>query len=130
MRFTAVILVHLSTFIVPAFTLFKTPPVPSRLKITSIGPINGESTLVCWQLSAPFVQSSQAGTAGAIFAQLGETGATSYLSLPRQSDGGFHNAPIVQCVLLVFLSLPVFTPHYLPPSTPSCFHSFFEVIKT
>ena len=99
MRLTAVILVNLFIFTVPTFTLLKTPPIPSRLNITAISAANGRSTLECWQLSAPFVQSTQAGTSGAAIAQLGETGATSYTILPPQFDGGFHNAPAVQCVL-------------------------------
>ena len=116
MRLTAVIIAHLSTFIVPAFTLANTPPVPSRLKITTIAAANGKSKIECWQLSAPFLQSSQAGTSGAAIVQLGETGATSYSLLPPKFDGGFHNAPVVQYVLNppshthVFASLTSYPP--------------------
>ena len=99
MRLTAFIFFGLSNFIAPAFTLTTTPPVPSRLNITTIATANRKSTLECWQLTAPFVQSSQAGTAGAVVAQLGETGATSYSLLPPQFDAGLHNAPAVQYVL-------------------------------
>ncbi|KAF6218246.1 hypothetical protein HO133_006208 [Letharia lupina] len=110
MRLTAVTLANLSAFIVSASTLPKTPPAPSRLNITTIAAANDKSTLECWQLSAPFVQSSQAGTSGAVIAQLGETGATSYSLIPSQFDGGFHNAPVVQYVAftsgLAIVSLP------------------------
>ena len=96
MRLAALKLLGLSSFIVPAFALAMMPPVPSRLNVTTIAAVNGKSTLECWQLSAPLVQSSQAGTSGAVVAQLGETGATSYTLLPAQFDGGLHNAPAVQ----------------------------------
>lgn len=99
MRLMTMVLANLSAFIVPAFTLPNTPPVPSSLNITTIAAANGKSTLECWRLSAPFVQSSQAGTSGAVVAQLGETGATSYSILPPQFDGGLHNAPVVQYVV-------------------------------
>lgn len=89
-------LASLFIFIVPALTLLNTLPVPSRLNITTIAAANGQSTIECWQLSAPLVQSSQAGTSGAAVTQLGETGATSYTLLPPQFDGGLHNAPVVQ----------------------------------
>lgn len=107
MRLTAGVLF---TLIIPAFTLSQTPSVPSRLNVTTVATAKGKSTLECWQLSAPFVQSSQAGTSGAVIAQLGETGATSYTILPPQFDGGFHNAPAVQWVAftsgLAVVSLP------------------------
>ncbi|CAF9941799.1 hypothetical protein IMSHALPRED_002907 [Imshaugia aleurites] len=106
MRLTAFILASLSTFIVPVFTLPETPPVPSHLNITTIATASGKSTLECWQLSAPFVASSQAGTSGAVIAQLGETGATSYTLLPPGFDGGLHNAPAVQYALRSSLSFP------------------------
>lgn len=122
MRLTAVILVNISTFIVPTFTLSKTPPIPSRLNITAIGAANGRSSLECWQLSAPLVQSTQAGTSGAAIAQLGETGATSYTILPPHFDGGFHNAPAVQCVLPSTLWFSHPRPyHFQTPTSPSVF---------
>ena len=126
MRLTAVIVVNLYRLIVPACGILISPSVPSRLNITTIGAANGKSTLECWQLSAPFVQSSQPGTAGAAIVQLGETGATSYLLLSPQFDGGFHNAPVVQCVLLSLLSNPVKTPFDIPFSAPFYFHLLSE----
>lgn len=118
MRLAALILSNLSTFIFLTVTQSTTPPTPSHLNITTIAAANGTSALECWQLSAPFVQSSQAGTSGAVIAQLGETGATSYSLLPPHFDSGFHNGPVVQYVLnfcaphlhgflrLLLLSLP------------------------
>ena len=106
MRLTVPVLIGFFTFVVAASPLPNTPPVPSRLNITTIGAANGQSTLECWQLSAPLVQSSQAGISGALIAQLGESGPTSYTLLPPQFDGGLHNAPAVQCVLVSYLSLP------------------------
>lgn len=105
MHLTALMLVRLSVFIVSAFSLLNTPPVPSHLNITTIAAASGKSILECWQLSAPFVQSSQAGTSGAAVAQLGETAATSYTLLPPEFNGGFHNAPAVQYVGVSLSSL-------------------------
>ena len=74
-----------------------TTPVPKTLNITTISAnAQKQSTLECWQLTAQLVPSAAAGTSGAVFAQLGETGATSYGILPPQFDGGLHNAPVVQ----------------------------------
>ena len=116
----------MSIFIVPAFSLPNTPPVPSHLNITTIAAASGKSILECWQLSAPFVQSSQAGTSGAAVAQLGETGATSYTLLPPEFDGGLHNAPAVQYVgfSLSYLHLRLFrTPN-------SSLSSFIEAARS
>ena len=72
---------------------------PKTLNITTIAAnAQKESVIECWQLTAPFIASAAAGTSGAIFAQLGETGATSYGLIPAQFDGGLHNAPVVQWV--------------------------------
>ena len=124
MRLTVPVPIGLFAFMVAASTLLKTPPVPSRLNITTIGAAHGQSTLECWQLSAPFVQSSQAGTSGAVIAQLGESGLMSYTLIPPQFDGGLHNAPAVQCGFLSYLILPslrlvFFLP--LPVPTLVCF---------
>ena len=74
-----------------------TATTPKTLNITTISAnVRKESTLECWQLAAPLVSSTTAGTSGAVFAQLGEAGATSYGVIPPQFDGGLHNAPAVQ----------------------------------
>ena len=98
-----------------ALTLPETPPVPTHLNITTVAAANGLSTLECWQLSAPFTQSSTPGTSGALNTQLGESGASSFTSIPPQFDGGLHNAPAVQYVLLSYLHTPMPTPRPLPP---------------
>ena len=74
-----------------------TAPTPKTLNITTIA-TNAlkQSTLECWQLDAPLLASAAAGTAGAVFAQLGETGATSWGLVPAGFNGGLHNAPAVQ----------------------------------
>lgn len=70
---------------------------PKTLNITTISAnVQRESILECWQLAAPLLSSTTAGTSGAVFAQLGEGGATSYGVIPPQFDGGLHNAPAVQ----------------------------------
>ena len=78
-----------------ASTSVATPP--KTLNITTISAnADKQSTLECWQLAAPLLSSSTAGTSGAVFAQLGQGGATSYGIIPPQFDGGLHNAPAVQ----------------------------------
>ena len=74
-----------------------TAPAPKTVNITTIAAnAQKESTLECWQLEAPLVASAAAGTAGAVFAQLGETTKTSWGIIPGKFDGGLHNAPAVQ----------------------------------
>ena len=70
--------------------------VPENLKLTAISAKDGVSTIECWQLSTPFMASSEAGTVGAFFMKLGATGNTSYSILDAEFDGGLHNAPAVQ----------------------------------
>ena len=79
--------------------LFITPltlATPSRLNLTAISSKNGASTLECWQLTSPLITSTQAGTSGAAFTQLGATRNTSYAIIPAKFNGGLHNAPVVQ----------------------------------
>ena len=86
-------------FLLQATPITATPANPKTLNITTIAANSQkESVIECWQLAAPFIASAAAGTAGAIFSQLGETGATSYGLIPAQFDGGMHNAPVVQWV--------------------------------
>ena len=96
MRLAAQALIKLSFLIVPVFTLPVRPAVSSRLNITTIGAANSKSTLECWQLSAPLVQSSQAGTSGAVIAQLGETGAAR--NKVRSAIARFWGADTLFCV--------------------------------
>ena len=70
---------------------------PTLLNITTISAnARLESTLECWQLSAPSIESATAGVSGAAVAQLGDTVATSFGVIPAEFDGGLHNAPAVQ----------------------------------
>jgi len=69
---------------------------PGYLNITAISASNDASILECWEVSSPFVTSSEPGVAGAAFAQLGDGGAVSYAIIPPDFDGGMHNAPVVQ----------------------------------
>ncbi|KAL8715670.1 MAG: hypothetical protein Q9225_006329 [Loekoesia sp. 1 TL-2023] len=72
---------------------------PKTLNLTTIAANpQKESVLECWQLTAPFVQSSVPGTTGSVIAQLGQTNNTSYGLIPPQFDGGLHNAPAIQYV--------------------------------
>ncbi|MCJ1460423.1 hypothetical protein MMC28_010805 [Mycoblastus sanguinarius] len=94
-----------------ATTSIAAAPTPKSLNVTTISAnAQKESILECWQLTAPFVASAAAGTSGSVFAQLGETGATSYGLIPAEFDGGVHNAPVVQWVAFiagkVVISLP------------------------
>ena len=69
---------------------------PPALNLTAISAANGTSIFECWQLQAPFLDSNQAGTDGAVFAQLGNASNASLTILPPKFDGGLHNAPCVQ----------------------------------
>lgn len=84
-------LFQLWLFIIPI-----TMATPSSLNITAISAKNGASNIECWQLSSPFVTSSEAGVSGAALVQLGQTGNTSYAIIPAHFDGGLHHAPAVQ----------------------------------
>ncbi|KAK0513388.1 hypothetical protein JMJ35_004374 [Cladonia borealis] len=86
-------------FLLQATPTTATAADPKTLNITTIAAnAQKESVIECWQLTAPFIASAAVGTSGAIFAQLGETGATSYGLIPAKFDGGMHNAPVVQWV--------------------------------
>ncbi|KAI1825886.1 hypothetical protein F4861DRAFT_500230 [Xylaria intraflava] len=69
-----------------------------KLNVTAIGAQYGSSTLECWQMDAPFVVSSEPGTAGSAQAPLGNVANISYSILPANFDGGVHNAPHAQYV--------------------------------
>ena len=71
---------------------------PEKIKITAITAANGASMLECWELSAPFQVSSEAGVVGAAFAPLTDAGNVTYAIIPPKFDGGLHNAPQVQYV--------------------------------
>ena len=81
-------------------------PQPQHLNLTTItANPQHQSTLECWQLTQPLTSSSTAGTSGAVFAQLGETGSSSYGIIPP--------GLMVGCMLLLLCSklLPSAKPH-------------------
>ncbi|MCJ1325583.1 hypothetical protein MMC10_002246 [Thelotrema lepadinum] len=86
------------------------PTDPSVLNLTAISAENGQSIFECWQLKAPFLDSNQAGTDGAVFAQLGNASNASFAILPPKFSAGLHNAPFVQYVVFTsgraHISLP------------------------
>ncbi|KAL2046917.1 hypothetical protein N7G274_000935 [Stereocaulon virgatum] len=105
------LLFHFQLFFRTTSSAATRAPTPRFLNITSISAnAQKESVIECWQLAAPFIASAAAGTAGALFAQLGKAGATSFGLLPAEFDGGLHNAPVVQYVAFIageaILSLP------------------------
>ena len=111
-----IILLFNLKFLLQTTTTTAIAPSPKTLNITTIATnAQKESVIECWELIAPFVASAAAGISGAIFAQLGETGATSYGLIPAEFDGGLHNAPVVQWV-----SPYLHQPHH--PSVPFSVH--------
>ncbi len=99
-----IILLFNLKFLLQTTTTTATATSPKTLNITTIAAnAQKESIIECWQLTAPFIASAAAGISGAEFAQLGDTGATSYGLIPAEFDGGLHNAPVVQWVSLYLL---------------------------
>ena len=97
MPFALFLLLYHLQLLLQATPSMAASPTPKTLNITTIlANVQRVSIIECWQLAAPLEASSTAGTAGALFAQLGETGATSYGLIPAEFDGGLHNAPVVQ----------------------------------
>lgn len=97
MRLIPFLCLQLCIFLEAKIAFAATAPPPKTLNVTTIATnAQKESTLECWQLDAPLLASAAAGTAGAVFAQLGETGATSWGLIPAGFNGGLHNAPAVQ----------------------------------
>jgi len=89
---------HLLLFTLLLQLVASTSATLTYLNLTAISASNGASTLECWQLSAPFVVSSQAGTAGAATEQLGNVANASFSVIPACFNGGAHRAPAVQYV--------------------------------
>lgn len=85
------ILFLLAQLTIAAATLL-TPP---HLNLTAIAPVNGVSTLECWQLSASYT-AGQEGNSSVLITDLGQTGDTSYYFLEAGFNNGLHNAPAVQ----------------------------------
>lgn len=75
------------------------------LNVTAIGAANGASTIECWQFG-PFASSSVPGVGGALTLFLGSTSNATFTVVPGRFDGGLHNAPVPQSVLIPFSFLP------------------------
>lgn len=78
---------------IAAFATLYAVAAALNLNITAIGARDGHSTLECWQLEIPFVESSVPGTAGSANAFLSDAANISYTIIPSNFDGGLHNAP-------------------------------------
>ena len=68
----------------------------THVNLTTTAAENGVSVLQCWQLDAPFVTSTEKGTAGSMVTQLGNLANASYSIIPAGTNGGNHVAPVVQ----------------------------------
>ncbi|KAK8109337.1 hypothetical protein PG984_015138 [Apiospora sp. TS-2023a] len=82
------------------FTATATATSAVKLNITAIGAADGKSTLECWQLDAPFIVSNTAGISGTAVAKLGSVTNIDYSVVPPNFDGGLHNAPVNQWVMV------------------------------
>ena len=82
----------LSLLLVPSIAVSAT----THINLTTTAAENGMSVLQCWQLDAPFVTSTEKGTAGSMVAQLGNLANASYSIIPAGSNHGNHVAPAVQ----------------------------------
>ncbi|KAI3322019.1 hypothetical protein HD806DRAFT_536491 [Xylariaceae sp. AK1471] len=81
-----------------------------KLNVTAIGARGGSSTLECWQMDQPFNTSTQPGISGSADTTLGSVSSLSYTIIPSQFDGGLHNAPQNQWIVLTsglaYITLP------------------------
>lgn len=71
-----------------------------RLNVTALGAANGASTLACWQMDTPFSVATAAGIAGSATLRLGSVADLVYTVIPAGFDGGLHNAPYNQYVVM------------------------------
>ncbi|KAI5920844.1 hypothetical protein F4810DRAFT_402295 [Camillea tinctor] len=80
------------------------------LNVTAVGAHEGRSRFECWELSAPFVSSSQPGIAGTQTTSLGDVANITYNVVPAGFESPFHTAPVNQWVIvltgLAILTLP------------------------
>ena len=105
MYFSSLLVSFLQITLYATIAIAATIPNPKTVNITTIATnAQKESILECWRLDAPLVASSAAGTAGAVFAQLGQTSSASWGLIPPGFNGGIHNAPAVQWVNPVVFS--------------------------
>ncbi|KAI1492635.1 hypothetical protein F5X96DRAFT_625449 [Biscogniauxia mediterranea] len=82
----------------------------TRLNVTAIGAHAGRSRFECWEVSVPFVSSSQSGISGTQTTSLGDVSNMTYNVIPAGYQSGFHTAPVKQWVIvlngLAVLTLP------------------------
>ncbi|KAJ5179801.1 hypothetical protein N7492_003011 [Penicillium capsulatum] len=81
------------------------PDLGKNLNITVIGARNNRSTLECWAVEPGWESSTQKGEVGSSHVNLGQIGGSagnaSYSVLPAHFDGGRHNAPAAQYVIIL-----------------------------
>ena len=70
------------------------------LNLSAVAARDGASVFQCWSLPN-FKVNEQAGTVGALNLILGPLANASYTVLPARFDGGLHNAPAAQLVVLL-----------------------------
>ncbi|KAG6039324.1 hypothetical protein E4U41_002897 [Claviceps citrina] len=91
--------------IIAAAMAFSTPLLSNLttpfLNLTAVTASNGVSHFECWQLAAPFQDTTESGIVGALKLSLGGIGNASYNVIPARFDGGFHHAPAFQFVLVM-----------------------------
>ena len=66
------------------------------LNITAAAGVDGKTVIQCWQLSIPFVTSTQSGTQGSMVTSLGNLSNATYSIIPAGTNGGAHVAPYPQ----------------------------------
>lgn len=72
------------------------PTAPPKLQVTAITGVNGQSAFQCWEISDPWVVSTDSGLAGNY--KLKGVDAGTYVAIKPYYDGKLHQAPIVQYV--------------------------------
>ncbi|KAI0599375.1 hypothetical protein F4775DRAFT_551120 [Biscogniauxia sp. FL1348] len=82
----------------------------TRLNVTAVGAHAGRSRFECWELSVPFISSSQSGISGTQTTSLGDVSNITYNVIPAGYQSGFHTAPVKQWIVflngLAVLTLP------------------------
>ncbi|KAF5392195.1 hypothetical protein D9757_001523 [Collybiopsis confluens] len=103
MLFSLVSLVVAGLTFVGATTETCTHVDNTTLWVSAIVGKNGVSTAECWGIQPPFVVSTQPGTVGNEFLQLGGLSNGSYTVFPAgpDVDAGLHNAPNAQWVAVL-----------------------------
>jgi hypothetical protein len=69
---------------------------PTKFNVTAIGARNNASTLECWQLAEPLLDSTVPGQAGGASLNLGAVSRINYIIVPADLAGSLRNAPAIQ----------------------------------